>query len=240
MNAPAPFTPFGTTHLLTIAAILLVSIGLPLWLRRSGSERLTRRFAVGLAGFGIVHEVVKTWAWVVIWDQPLATSLPLEICGVAVFLTAVVLIWRNYRVYEVLYFWGLAGAVQAILTPEMPRDFPHPIYLTFFISHGLILVGVFYATLAFRMRPTWKSIPRVFAITLIYAFCVVAPINLLLDTNYMFLRGKPASESVLDLFGPWPWYIAGTAAFTLASFVFYYLPFWIWDLWRQRPKAGSS
>ena len=111
MNDPASFTPFGTTHLLTIAAILLVSVGLPLWLRRSGSAHLTRRLAVGLAVFGVLHELAKTWAWVVIWDQPLARSLPLEICGVAVFLTAVVLIWRWYRAYEVLYFWGLAGAV---------------------------------------------------------------------------------------------------------------------------------
>ncbi len=238
MNDPTSFTPFGSTHLWTIAVILALSLGMPLALRKWGSERLIRRIAVTVAVLGVAHELLKTWGWVVLYDQPVGTSLPLEICGISVFLAAVVLIWRTYRVYEVVYFWGLAGALQAILTPEMPYDFPHPVFLTFFISHGLILFGLFYATFVFRLRPTWSSVPRVFAITLFYAFVIVAPLNLLLDANYMFLRGKPATESVLDLFGPWPWYIAGTAVFTFASFVFYYLPFWISDLINRRRNDG--
>ncbi len=240
MSEPASFIPFGPSHLAALAAILLVSLGLPLWLRRSASERVVRRVAGGLAGFAVAHELIRIWAWVHVWHQPLVTGLPLHICGAGVYLSAALLAWRNDRVYEVVYFWGLAGALQAVLTPELPYDFPHLFFFSFFISHGMIFVGLSYATIAFRLRPTWGSIPRVFAITLIFAFLVVAPLNLVLDTNYMYLRGKPTTGSVLDLFGPWPWYIAGTAAFTLASFVFYYLPFWIWDLWRQRPKAGSS
>lgn len=233
MSEPTAFVPFGTSHLLTLATILAISIGLPLWLRRRGSERLIRRVGIGLAIFIVAHEALKIWVLVAIYDQPLAEHLPLQICGLAVLLAATVLVWRTYRLYEVIYFWGLAGAVQALLTPELPYGFPHLVFLGFFISHGMILVGLFYATFAFRMRPTWSSVPRVFAITLGYAFLVVAPLNLLLGTNFMYLRGLPETESVLDLFGPWPWYIAGTALFTLASFVVYYLPFWIRDLVRQ-------
>ncbi len=239
MGTTAAFVPFGASHLATIAAILLVSLGVSLWVRRKGSERLAGGIAVTVGVLGALHEIVKCWAWVAIYDQRLAWALPLEICGVAVFLTAVLLIWRHYRVYEVVYFWGLAGAVQAILTPEVPYDFPDPLFVTFFLSHGLILFGLFYATLVFGMRPTWSSVPRVFAITLFYAFVIVAPLNLLLDTNFMFLRARPSIPSVLDLFGPWPWYIAGGAVFTFASFVFYYLPFWLHDL-RARRRAPSS
>ena len=237
MTEPARFVPFGASHLTTLAVIFLVSIGLPLAVRRWGSDRLARRLATTVAVLGVLHELYGRWAWVAIWHQPLVDHLPLHICGAAVFLTAVLLIWRSHRVYEVVYFWGLAGALQAMLTPEMPFDFPHPIFLGFFTSHGLILFGLCYATLVFRLRPTWSSIPRAFAITLMYTFLVVAPLNLLLDTNYMYLRGKPASGSVLDLFGPWPWYIAGTAAFTYASFVFYYLPFFFRDRFFRRPTA---
>lgn len=240
MSETASFVPFGAGHLTAIAIVLLVSIGLPLWLRRQVqlrgdvAERWMGRVAIGVAVFAIVHEVVKTWAWVAIWDQRLIDGLPLHICGTGLYLSAVLLIWRQQWVYEVVYFWGLAGGLQAMLTPELPYGFSHPFTLSFFLSHGLIIFGLFYATLAFRMRPTWISIPRAFALTLFYAFVIVAPLNMLLDTNYMYLRGKPVTGSVLDLFGPWPWYIAGGAAFTLASYVFYYLPFWFRDLYARK------
>ncbi len=239
MNPSASFVPFGTGHLLAIATILLLSVGLPWWLRKLANERLVRRVAVGVAVFGLVHEIVRTWAWVAIWDQRLVDGLPLHICGTGLYLTVVLLIWRPQWVFEVVYFWGLAGGLQAILTPELPYGFSHPFTHSFFLSHGLLIFGLFYATIAFRMRPTWRSIPRTFAITLIFAFLIVAPLNLLLDTNYMYLRGKPTTGSVLDLFGPWPWYLAGAAAFTLASFVFYYLPFWFRDVYSRRVAWSS-
>ncbi len=239
MSETSGFITFGTGHLVTIAVILLVSVGLPLWLRRSVSERLVRRVAVSVAVFAVANEIAIAWARVAIWKQSLVDGLPLHICGAGVYLTAVLLVRRNQRVYEVVYFWGLAGALQALLTPELAYGFSHPFTISYFISHGVIIFGLFYATFAFRLRPTWSSIPRVFVITLIFAFAVVAPLNLLFDTNYMYLRGKPVTGSVLDLFGPWPWYIAGTAVFTFASFVFYYLPFWIGDVVKSRARIST-
>ena len=34
----------------------------------------------------------------------------------------------------------------------------------------------------------------------------------------MFLRPSPRADSLLDLMGPWPWYIAAAAALALALF----------------------
>ncbi len=41
---------------------------------------------------------------------------------------------------------------------------------------------------------------------------------LLFDGNYMYLRHTPPGGSLLDLMGPWPWYIASAAALALALF----------------------
>jgi len=55
----------------------------------------------------------------------------------------------------------------------------------------------------------------VYAVTI--GFAAVAAVGCLTTGgNYMFLRRKPSGGSLLDLFGPWPWYSLGAAALGLA------------------------
>jgi hypothetical protein len=62
-------------------------------------------------------------------------------------------------------------------------------------------------------RP-WAAL-RAFGITLVWA--AIAGIgDLVTGGNYMYLRAKPVHNSLLNLMGPWPWYIATTAALALA------------------------
>jgi uncharacterized membrane protein YwaF len=51
----------------------------------------------------------------------------------------------------------------------------------------------------------------------VYA-AVVGAIDAALHTNYMYLCQKPGSETVLNVFGPWPWYLFAAAALTLLLF----------------------
>ena len=57
-------------------------------------------------------------------------------------------------------------------------------------------------------RPRARSWWRVLVATNAYA-AVVAAFNAAFGTNYMYLRQKPESGSLLDLLGPWPWYVLG-------------------------------
>jgi hypothetical integral membrane protein (TIGR02206 family) len=48
---------------------------------------------------------------------------------------------------------------------------------------------------------------------------------LISGANYGFLRAKPPQASLLDLLGPWPWYILALDALAVVLFTLLYLPF---------------
>jgi hypothetical integral membrane protein (TIGR02206 family) len=236
----AGFTLFGRAHIVTMALIASVAVAFPLWIRSRKSPPLESRVARALAVLLVALELGKIWLDTRVYGIPLAHRLPLHLCGVAIFLTAVVLVRRTRLLYEIIYFWGLGGAVQAVLTPELHIGFPDPRFVSFFLTHGLIIIGVLYATVVFRLRPTHGSIGRAFLATLVYA-ALVTPVNVALGTNYLYLMRKPERASLIDHLGPWPWYIPALGVVALVSFYVYYLPFAIADLrkFRMRRRAGQ-
>jgi hypothetical integral membrane protein (TIGR02206 family) len=115
------------------------------------------------------------------------TSLPLHLCGASIVLSAIMLINKNYTLFEINYFWGLGGAIQALLTPDIGMyGFPHYRFFQFFTSHGLIIVAVLYMVFVHQYAPKHRSIWKVFKITLVYTG-VIAIFNLIFNGNYLFI-----------------------------------------------------
>jgi len=238
MQASPSFVLFGPTHLWTLALIAGVAIVLPLLVRRLGLGAV-RAVALLLAALLLLQEVVGLSLQLARYG-PGVQLLPLHLCSLAVFVTAWMLLSRNPRVFEVAYFWALAGTTQALATPDLRTGFPDPAYVLFFTAHGLVIVGVLYGVLALGLRPTGLSVLRVALITLAVAVMVFG-VNLALGTNFMYLMAKPAGASLLDWFGPWPWYWLGLVAVAIVSFAVLYAPFLAFDLSaRHRPRKRRS
>jgi len=70
-----------------------------------------------------------------------------------------------------------------------------------------------------RWSPLWAWL-----ITNAYA-AAVFPVNVLLDTNYLYIMRKPATPSLLDVLGPWPWYLLPLDAVALGVLFLCYAPF---------------
>ena len=236
--ASQSFELFGASHLATLVVIAAVAIVLPLAVRRLAPHQ-ARHVAYLLAALLLGQEAIDLWRQIDARNLSPAALLPLHLCTLAVYLTAWTLVTRSYRTYEVVYFWGLGGTMQAMLTPDLTARFPDPTYLRFFAAHGLVIVGVMYLTITYRLRPYAVSIPRVAAITAALAG-IVFTINLWLDTNFLYLMAKPAQPSLLDWFGPWPWYLIGLVIAGLASLFVWYLPFLVLDLWRRRRRKHAD
>lgn len=160
----------------------------------------------------------------------LQTMLPLHLCSILVWIGAWMLITKSYKIYEFMYLMGIAGALQALATPDLGiYGYPHFRFFQTFLSHGLIVTSAVYMTVVEGFRPTWKSLLRVFLWVNIYAG-IVYYINTLIGSNYLMINHKPYTPSLLDLLPEWPIYIVYMELLGIACMLLLYLPFAVKDL----------
>ncbi|GAA0322382.1 TIGR02206 family membrane protein [Bacillus carboniphilus] len=179
--------------------------------------------------WGLVALLVGSEIYFNIWnllidEWSLQYTLPFQLCSISIYLSTFMLITKNHRLYEIVYFLGLAGATQAILTPELFYDFPHTRYFQFFIAHIAIILSPLYMTWIEGFRINFRSVIRAF-FALNAVAVVVFFINLGFGANYMFLAKKPSNPSLLDFLGPYPWYILVLEGLAFVLFLLLYLPF---------------
>lgn len=230
LSGSRPFVHFGAEHVGAAALAVAGGLALALWARKTGSARLDRAMRWALAIACMAFEAVGI---------ALTGVLPLHLCDISILVAPVVLLTGNRYAFELLYFWGIGGAPQALAQPPLFSGFPAPICIAFFLGHGLILASAFYATLAMRLRPTPWSIVRVWLATNAYGLLII-PVNLALGTNFLFIMRKPATPSLLDLMGPYPYYMIVLDALALLVFGLCYLPFWIADRRAARRLACAA
>jgi hypothetical integral membrane protein (TIGR02206 family) len=231
----APFVMFGLPHLAALSIIVLLNI----WLNRfKGAPEKTRRIIRWTMASVLWANEIGWHVWNYFTGQwTIQTMLPLHLCSVLVWVGALALVTKNYLIYEFMYFMGIAGAIQALLTPDVGiYGFPHYRFFQTYISHGLIITSAVYMTVVEGYRPTWKSFGRVVLWMNIY-MAVVFVVNTAIGSNYLFIAHKPPTASLLDLLPPWPWYIIYIEVIGLVMCLLLYLPFIIKDAQIKQPAS---
>lgn len=219
-----PLKLFGPSHLAALFVVTALNLSW-LWLGPQLNENARLWVRVTMAVILLVNEGL--WH---IWNLTtgqwnVKELLPFHLCSVMVYLSAFLLVTRNYTAYEFCYFMGIGGASQALLTPDAGRyDFPHEKYWATMVSHGLIVTAPLYMTLVEGYRPTGLSLLVVAGGMLLYT-ALVGMVNWRLGSNYLYIARKPATASLIDVLGPWPWYILALMGIAVAMMLLLYLPF---------------
>jgi hypothetical integral membrane protein (TIGR02206 family) len=205
---------FSDAHLAALA-VLVLGVGLAVWAprRHPGSWTVPAARALALvifagwAGEYLADVVLGTWT--------VRYDLPLQLTDV-ISVSAIIALWsRRALAVELAYFWSLTASLQATLTPDLSSSFPSVYYFTYFLYHVGAIVGACFLVLGCRLYPRPGAVWRVYAAT--FAVAVLAALgDVIAAGNYMFLREKPEYSSLLNVLGPWPWYIASTAVLALA------------------------
>jgi hypothetical integral membrane protein (TIGR02206 family) len=130
--------------------------------------------------------------------------------------------WQIPLLVELIWFCGLAGTLQAVVTPDLDVGFPHLVLFQYVVGHLGIVVAAVFLVVGFRLTPRVGAVRRTF--TAAYT-AGVGLVDAVTGANYMFLRQPPTNWTLLRLLGPWPWYIASAAGVALVPLVVLDAPF---------------
>lgn len=208
---------FGTVGILTILGIWIVRKAS----RSSGqaSDRIQRVLAY------VVSLTVILWTILeVIFNRfDINEDLPLIFCNLIALLLPIYTYYKRQWLFEVLYYLVLAGAINSVITPALDYSLPHYDTLKFWIVHAGLITFIFFGIFVEKRLPSLKGIVHSFIFVQAYTLLIVG-IKFLLDANYLFLKEKPKTASLLDLLGDWPYYIFVLDVLLIPIFLILYLP----------------
>ena len=221
-NPPANLPLLGAAHVAILGGVVAAGALLAFLQRTWARGFKGLRMGVGAA---LLADTAAWYGYQIALRQPIfPQNLPLELCDITLLLTIAVLFWRSALLFDLVYYWALAGTSMALLTPDLWEQFPSLATCQFFFAHGLVVAAVLYLVWSGEMRPRPGSVGRAMIGVNVCAACDGA-FDAIFHTNYMYLARKPENASLLSILGPWPWYLAATEIVALALFVLLYLPF---------------
>ena len=216
------FVTFGLEHNLYLIGTFAIWLIVLFTGREIFNSNQRRIFVLLLILITISQELIDDiLRWNVgIWD--VAEDLPLHMCGISFFTSTYALYKKNQTAFELSYFWGLAGAFQAIITPD-PSRFVMDVSLFWnFLSHGLIILNVLWLIIIDNMRCRLGSYINIIIITNGSLF-IISIVNTILGGNYWFICEKPSGESPF-IIGDWPLYLIGFEIAGIMLFGLLYIP----------------
>ena len=167
MNGYSEFKIFGIDHILAIFFLIIISIFIPMLLKRKSRNDLYL-FTSILALVIIANEFAKPFYYPYLFPEryEFFSMLPFHLCNLSSFLIAFHLLFNNKLLFNVAFFWGIGGCSMALTQPDISYTFPHPHFLLYFFSHGMLFFAIFLSSITFRERPNFQDLIKVILIYL--------------------------------------------------------------------------
>ena len=219
-------TEFDIMHLSAILFFFIAITASIIFKKQIREAKYEKHFRYAVTILAIAFEIgFKLWNALTQKGTFLTEYLPLDLCAVSLYLCWILSFTKNEKIFRLVYFYSM-GALVSLLVPELGGfGVNHFRYYHYFYVHGYIVFTAIYFAAVHQYRIRFRDLLKATGVLVVFA-SIVMLIDYLLGANYMYLMQRPHASSPLDLFGPWPGYVAALAVITLCVFVAVYLP-WI-------------
>jgi len=217
------FQSFSLQHFSALLACGLVTYA-AIWKGRNAEEDVKINIAIVLAGLTFSTLIIEAMVKGYQGTYDYLNDLPLFLCDFVAVVLPFILFAKNRKWIGILYFWAMAGTLQAIITPDLRDGFPSFHFFRYFITHSGIVAAVLYTIVVWKIRIGWKDFFNAILFSQVY-LVVIHLINQLLGSNYSYTMQKPFGPTILDFMGPWPWYILGGEFLMFTMFLLLMIPF---------------
>ncbi len=191
------FSTFGLTHLIWLVSLSILGLILIVTYRKlDTNKRNVMRIVVGL--IVVFHEIFRDIGVIAV-DKFTFADLPLHLCGINILLVGFDLIKKTDIVRNFLYYFSIPGALLALLFPNWTMlPCMNYFHINSFGVHAFLVIYPLMLVISGEVQPKIEIMPK----CIILLVCMAIPIyivNLLCDTNFMFLM-EPETGNPLGLF----------------------------------------
>ena len=222
MESGLGFSHYDGLHLAWLAFFVVVTVANCIWYRKlgtTGKDRWKKTVAILL----IADELFKV-IMLVIGGRYLPDYLPLHLCSINIFIITIHA-WKPSKLLGgYLYTVGIPGTIAALLFPTWTKlpllNFMH---LHSFTVHILLALYPIVLSTAGELAPSVKLLPKY----LLLLVCMAIPIygvNLLLDTNFMFLMSASEGNPLYLFEQMWGNHLYGFPVLIAAVLIIMYVP----------------
>lgn len=196
---PGEFKYFTLPHFIPIVLMVLIIFLIYRFQDKIRDYKHEDNIRLVLAFTMIMSDMSYFWHKIYIGAE-IRNHLPITVCGWAAILGAFMLLSKKQSLFDIVYFWVLAGSFNALITPAVIVDNgpTHFRYYQFWIEHTSIFIAVFYMIFVHKFKINLKSLVRGMIALIVLAAIAVYVNNNIQGANYLFLSTTEAGESILN------------------------------------------
>ena len=224
-----PFKIISIEHFVSVAVCVSFIVLFPR-LFKDKDQAILKKLRVSIVALILTFQILDFYKVVYLFGDPWKTALPLHLCDFSAISIAGYLLTGNKHLFNFAFFWGIAGAGMAILTPNSVHAFPSVDYLANQYGHSLILLGISVAIIVFKERPYQRDIFVIFGwTTLMLAPLYVINYFLRAPANYWYLLEKPYGKNIMTPLPEAPFHMLYLYPIAFCVLLLVYAPYYFSD-----------